>query len=280
MERNAKSLWLLFAQTVAVLTAATLVWQTFWRVPVASYADKLSRALPSVVGIYGRHHADLPSSGTSVGAGVIVGAEHVLTNYHLIANMAVVEVDVNGDKRMAEVVGLAPEIDIALLRAPGAKQLPVIEFADDSNLQQGDVVFAIGNPFGLNRSVSMGIISAVGRSQLGLINQEDFIQTDAAINPGSSGGALINASGELIGISSALFARHPEATPQGIGFAVRANVVRRSLQDFLPQSKTPADNPLGAELRPLSERLQEDILDFTPASQPVMLVSKGVKLLR
>ena len=271
--KSFKSWWLLFAQAVAILSAAALVWQLFWRPPQASYADTLAQVLPSVVGVYGRRAADLPPSNSSIGSGVIVGG-YILTNYHLIANMAAIEVDAGGGRHLAEVVGVDPDIDLAVLRVPEATFLPSIVFADDDDLRQGDVVFAIGNPFGLQRSASMGIVSAVGRKSLGLTLAEDFIQTDAAINPGSSGGALTNTEGELVGINSALFASHSAATPQGIGFAVRAGAIRRSLAYFVSPSPVSEDNAIGAEVRPISERLQDEILDFRPDSKPVMLVSR------
>lgn len=264
---------MLFCQTVVVLAAAAFVWQLFGRTPPASYNAVLARALISVVGVYGRNEPELAdiNKSDSIGAGVIVDERHVLTNYHIIANMGYIEAEINGERRAAEVVGVAPEIDMAVLRIAGLR-LPAIAFAEDASLKQGDVVFAVGNPFGLSRSVSMGVVSAIGRRGIGMNILENYIQTDAALNPGSSGGALTNAHGELVGINSALFSRY---SAQGIGFAVPSGVVRRSLGDFLPPARAlPEGNNFGAEVRPMSERLHLKILGKTPPHTPVMLVSR------
>ncbi len=269
----AKSLWQLFCQTFTVLAAAALVWQFFARAPADSYHNALAQVLTSVVGVYGRNAPDLAdiNASDSIGAGVIVDGRHILTNYHIVANMGFIEADINGKRRAAEVVGVAPEIDIAVLRVSG-DLLPPIAFAEDASLKQGDVVFAVGNPFGLSRSVSMGVVSAIGRRGLGMNILENYIQTDAAFNPGSSGGALTNAKGELVGINTALFSRY---SAQGIGFAVPSEVVRRSLGDFLPSaSALPEGNHIGAEVRPMSQRLHMKVLGYTPEHTPVMLVSK------
>lgn len=266
--KNAKSLLRLFYRTAAVAAALLLVWQTVWRPPL-SYRDALARVSPSVAGIYGGQARAHPAD--SIGAGVVVDERHILTNYHLVANMNAIAADVNGAVYAAELVGVDPEIDIAVLRVEGGK-MPPVSFADDSDLQPGDVVFAVGNPFGLGRSASMGIVSAVGRNLAETPHAENFIQTDAAINPGSSGGALTNIRGELVGVSSALFARAPAGEARGIGFAVPARLVRRSLRDFLPQP--PSGNPFGAEVRPMSARMHREVLDFVPETTPVMLVSR------
>ena len=125
-----------------------------------------------------------------------------------------------------------PEIDLAVLRISTSTKLPAISFADNTPPAPGDIVFAVGNPFGLNNSASMGIISAVKRNKLGINRpgQEQFIQTDAAINPGSSGGALANTDGELVGINTALFSRRRSGdSPQGISFAVPVAAIHRFL---------------------------------------------------
>ena len=268
---SVKSLALLFCRAAVVAAAVLLAWQALRPQP-PSYRDALARVLPSVAGIYGGQAR--PHLTDSIGAGVVVDARHILTNYHLVANMAEIEADVNGALYSAELVGVDPEIDIAVLRVEGGKMPPIV-FAEDADLQRGDVVFAVGNPFGLNRSASMGIVSAVGRNLADTPHRENFIQTDAAINPGSSGGALANIRGELVGVNSALFARVSSAGggAQGIGFAVPAVLVRRSLRDFLPQQPS-TENPFGAEVRPMSARMHREVLDFTPAATPVMLVSR------
>lgn len=254
----------------AVLVALLLLWRALPQHP-DSHRDAVARIMPSVVGIYGGRPS--ARAADNIGAGVAVDGRHIITNYHLIANMSRIEADINGEIRAAELAGVDPEIDIALLRVPGAKLRPAA-FAADSDLRRGDIVFAVGNPFGLGRSASMGIVSAVGRNLADTPHHENFIQTDAAINPGSSGGALANAHGELVGINSALFARTPEdGNAQGIGFAVPADIISRSLKDFLPQQPA-ATTPFGAEVRPMSARMHRKVLDFVPDSTPVMLVSR------
>ena len=255
--QQAKQLWNLFAQAVTIFAAAAVViavFMQFHAVP-PSYRDAVSKALPSVVSIYGRDRHDTE---TSVGSGVIVSRDgYILTNYHLIANISKIEIGAqDGQTYVAELVGIDPDIDIAVLRV-NAADLPAIGTAKDGTLRAGDIVFAIGNPFGLNRSTTMGIVSAVGRDRLGLHGFERFIQTDAAINPGSSGGALANAEGELVGINSALFYRRTGITPQGIGFAIPAALAMSSYGRLIDDAAAP-DN--GMLLRNLSARLRSEVL--------------------
>jgi Do/DeqQ family serine protease len=162
----------------------------------------------------------------SAGSGVIVNAARgfILTNGHVVANPAEIQVTLK-DRRTfpARLVGSDPATDVALLQidAPGLTPVP---FGDSDRLEVGDVVIAIGNPFGLGQTVTSGIVSALGRSGLGLEGYEDFIQTDASINPGNSGGALVNSKGELVGINTAIIG--PTGGNVGIGFAVPANMAR------------------------------------------------------
>lgn len=265
-EENAKLLPRL-GRFAAIAAVVFLLWQTLWR-PPPSHRDALARILPSVVEIYGGRTSRIADN---IGAGVAVDGRHILTNYHLVANMSEIEADINGEIRAAELVGVDPEIDIAVLRVAGVKMPPAV-FADDSDLRRGDLVFAVGNPFGLGRSASMGIVSAIGRDLADTPRRESFIQTDAAINPGSSGGALANIRGEVVGINSVLFTRDSSGGAQGIGFAVPMTAVRRSLRDFLPQPSS--GNPFGAEVRPMSERMRLEVLNFVPETTPVMLISR------
>ena len=274
---NWRSLWVLFTQAVVVFAAAAIVFAVFQRTAQLpdSYSDAVSRALPSVVSIYGRSSDGGSDNDGSVGSGVIVSKDgHILTNYHLIANVGAIEVRLkDGDSHTAVIVGVDPEIDIAVLRIT-ASDLPAIAAANDSQLAPGDIVFAIGNPFGLNRTTTMGIVSAIGRDRLGLHNFERFIQTDAAINPGSSGGALANAKGQLVGINSALFYRQRGITPQGIGFAVPAGLAMRSYERLVAESDDNGDDGdyWGAEIRQMSPRLRDDIVGNKTASR--LLVAK------
>lgn len=168
----------------------------------------------------------------SLGSGVIVNSTgYVLTNNHIVEDATEVTVSLSDDREFAgRVVGADPGTDIALLKI-NAEGLPTIPFADSSKVEVGDLALAIGNPFGLGRSVTMGIVSAMGRGGLGIEDYEDFIQTDASINPGSSGGALTNVRGELIGVNTAILS--PDGLSLGIGFAVPSNMVREVMNQIL-----------------------------------------------
>ncbi|KMJ44917.1 serine endoprotease DegQ [Xenorhabdus khoisanae] len=162
-----------------------------------------------------------------LGSGVIIDANkgYVLTNSHVIENANKIRVQLNdGREYSAKLVGRDPQTDIALLELKDAKNLTAIKFADSDQLRVGDYSVAIGNPFGLGQTVTSGIISALGRSGLNLEGLENFIQTDASINRGNSGGALINLKGELIGINTAIIA--PGGGNVGIGFAIPSNMAR------------------------------------------------------
>ncbi|WP_343717410.1 trypsin-like peptidase domain-containing protein [Inquilinus sp.] len=169
----------------------------------------------------------------SVGSGVVVDAAKglVITSAHVVENATEIGVTLgNGNEVPAQVVGSAADIDIAVLRIPATgltTELPV----DDTDMPKvGDFVVAIGNPFGLGQTASLGIVSATGRSGLGIEGYEDFIQTDAAINPGSSGGALINLDGHLVGINTAIIS--PSGANAGIGFAIPMHMVKNSIDQI------------------------------------------------
>ena len=164
----------------------------------------------------------------SAGSGVIVDGQRglVVTNFHVVQNASAVEVGLRDGRHFpAEPVALDPDNDLAVLRI-GARNLPALKFGDSANLDVGDYVVAIGNPFGLGQTVTAGIISATNRP-LGPDDPRRFIQTDAPINPGNSGGPLINLKGEIIGINSALFSPGQGPGNVGIGFAIPSDVVRR-----------------------------------------------------
>ncbi|OTA19298.1 serine endoprotease [Xenorhabdus beddingii] len=162
-----------------------------------------------------------------LGSGVIIDSDkgYVLTNSHVVENADKIRVQLNdGREYSAKLVGRDPQTDIALLQLKDAKNLTVIKFADSDQLRVGDYAVAIGNPFGLGQTVTSGIISALGRSGLNLEGLENFIQTDASINRGNSGGALINLKGELVGINTAIIA--PGGGNVGIGFAIPSNMAK------------------------------------------------------
>ncbi len=169
----------------------------------------------------------------ATGSGVIVDAQrgYVLTNNHLIEHAGRIEVTTKDKRRFtARLVGRDPDSDIAVLQLEGASGLTALPFGNSDQLQVGDFVLAIGNPFGLGQTVTSGIVSALGRSGLGIEGYEDFIQTDASINPGNSGGALVDLHGQLIGINTAIMS--PGGSSAGIGFAIPINMARRAMDQI------------------------------------------------
>jgi len=173
----------------------------------------------------------------SAGSGVIVDAGRgvVMTNYHVVKGADEVQVSlIDGRSYRAEMIGSDPELDIAILRID-EDNLAEVALADSNELQVGDFVVAIGNPFGLGQTVTTGVVSALGRTGLGIDGYENFIQTDASINPGNSGGALVNLKGELVGINTAIIA--PAGGNVGIGFAIPVNMARASMEQILEHGK-------------------------------------------
>ncbi|CAM3827495.1 serine endoprotease DegP [Rahnella bruchi] len=163
----------------------------------------------------------------ALGSGVIIDADkgYVVTNNHVVDNATKISVQLNdGRKFDAKVIGKDPRSDIAVIQLQNAKNLTAIKMADSEQLRVGDYTVAIGNPYGLGETVTSGIVSALGRSGLNIENYENFIQTDAAINRGNSGGALVNLNGELIGLNTAILA--PDGGNIGIGFAIPSNMVK------------------------------------------------------
>ena len=221
----------------------------------SGYRNAVSKAMPSVVNIFTTarisqdpHHAlkndplfrhffgdeieeedEQPEN--SLGSGVIVSADGlILTNNHVISSADQIEVALSdGSKSSATVVGTDPETDLAVLKID-RKQLPAITFSNSDQMKVGDVVLAIGNPFGVGQTVTQGIISALGRNHLGINTFENFIQTDASINPGNSGGALIDVNGNLIGINSAIYSRNGGS--MGIGFAIPVSIAKQVMEQI------------------------------------------------
>ena len=235
-----------------------------------SFADAVARAGPSVVNIFtlrpvrsltDKPHAfkPNPSQGQerrphrherSLGSGVIISSQgYVLTNDHVISGATHILVMLaDGRSTGARVIGSDPDTDLAVLHID-LPRLPAITIGDSKNLRVGDVVLAIGNPFGFGQTVTQGIVSAKGRSGFGINTYENFIQTDAAINPGNSGGALINTRGELIGINSVIFSRNGES--QGISFAIPIHTAHRVMKQIIEQGYV-TRGWLGIGLRPLT----------------------------
>ncbi|MGB6241385.1 MAG: trypsin-like peptidase domain-containing protein [Castellaniella sp.] len=270
-----RRLWLIFAQTVTVCLAVLFLVSTLrpqWlpgrdRPPaveaagqtIASYAPAVAKAAPSVVNVYTRKHVDVPlvplppdpqlqqflrglpgftqrRDSTSLGSGVIVRQDgYVLTNNHVIESADVIEVSLrDGRQATARLVGADPESDLAVLKIDLDK-LPAIDFDAEQSLRVGDVVLAIGNPFGVGQTTTQGIVSALGRNRLGINTYEDFIQTDAAINPGNSGGALIDTQGRLVGINTAIYSETGGSL--GIGFAIPAGPAHHILDQIIEHGR-------------------------------------------
>jgi serine protease DegS len=172
----------------------------------------------------------------SLGSGVIVDESgHIVTNYHVIANADQIRVQLkDGREADAHIVGRDPDTDLAVLKID-LTPLPAVTFGRSDQLRVGDVVLAIGNPIGLSQTVTHGIVSAVSRQQLGIAPLEDFIQTDAPINFGNSGGALVDSNGALVGINTAIVAKNLGV--EGIGFAIPVNMVRGVLSDIIAHGR-------------------------------------------
>ncbi|MFN2349097.1 MAG: Do family serine endopeptidase [Thioalkalivibrio sp.] len=245
-----------------------------------SYADAVTQAAPAVVNIqtrktvtqqahplmddplFRRFFGDRPEgpgerTQTSLGSGVILSPQgYVLTNHHVIRDADEIEVMLADDRSLeAEVVGTDPDTDLAVLRIKnGSEALPSIAVGTSADLRVGDVVLAIGNPFGVGQTVTQGIISATGRNRLGINTYEDFIQTDAAINPGNSGGALINAHGALVGINTAIFTR--SGGSHGIGFAIPVDLARDVMTQIINQGQV-VRGWLGIEVQEITPQLAE-----------------------
>ena len=205
---------------------------------------------------FGERPNPQPRRPRAMGSGVIVDAEngYLLTNHHVIDNAEQITVALTDRREFeAEVVGADPETDIALLKID-ADSLTALPFADSNELQVGDYVVAIGNPFGLGQTITAGIVSAVGRSGLSLESYEDFIQTDAAINVGNSGGALINLKGELVGINTAIFSGRGGNI--GIGFAIPINMARQIMDQLLTHGEIQRGR-IGVQIQDLIPDLAE-----------------------
>ena len=244
---------------------------------VTSYNDAVRRATPSVVNIFtskeirtprhpllndpifrrffGDQLPDEAQRAASLGSGVIVStAGYVITNHHVVEAADEIEVALpDGKKLLAKVVGNDPETDIAVLRV-NSESLPAITFGSSDTLRVGDVVLAIGNPFGVGQTVTSGIVSALGRTGLGINTFENFIQTDAAINPGNSGGALVDAAGNLVGINTAIFSR--SGGSMGIGFAIPVSTAKMVLEQIV-KTGTVTRGWIGVEVQEITPPVAE-----------------------
>ena len=242
-----------------------------------TYADAVVIAAPAVVNLYTPKVINKPAHPlfedpqfrryfgdngpkqrrmeSSLGSGVIMSPEgYILTNNHVTTGADQIVVALrDGRETLARVVGSDPETDLAVLKID-LKNLPAITLGRSDGLRVGDVALAIGNPFGVGQTVTMGIISATGRNQLGLNSYEDFIQTDAAINPGNSGGALVDANGNLTGINTAIFSK--SGGSQGIGFAIPVKLAMEVMKSIIEHGQV-IRGWLGIEVQPLTKELAE-----------------------
>jgi len=247
-----------------------------------SYHEAVKKSMPAVVNIFTSKNSnklagskdknkksdrfnqfffgDSPDSDpiSSLGSGVLVSPEGVIiTNHHVISDADEIEVSLSDNRKFkAKVVGSDPETDIAVLKID-AKQLPSpITLGKIDSVHVGDVVMAIGNPFGVGETVTSGIVSAMGRDHVGINTFENFIQTDAAINPGNSGGALIDTRGNLIGINTAIFSNNGGS--MGIGFAIPINLVKQVMESII-QSGSVTRGWIGVEPQNVSPELAESL---------------------
>jgi len=245
-----------------------------------SYAPVVHHVAPAVVNVYAakvvqnrnpllddpifRRFFGVPGGGNqlqrSLGSGVIIDASGlVVTNNHVIEGADEVKVSL-ADKREFEatLVLKDPRTDLAVLRLKdGHEQFPFLDFADSDALQVGDVVLAVGNPFGVGQTVTHGIVSALARTQVGISDYRFFIQTDAAINPGNSGGALVDLTGKLIGINTAIFSR--SGGSQGVGFAIPANMVRVVVTSAKTGGSAVVRPWLGAKLQAVTPEIADSM---------------------
>jgi serine protease Do len=216
-------------------------------------------AKPSVVSLFptnpvgkGRDVApervpNAPGSGAGV---IITPAGHIITNNHVVGDSAEIEVRLSDrSKLIAQVIGKDPDTDLAVLKVTADRPLPYANFGDSSTVRVGQWVLAVGNPFGLERTVTLGVVSGIGRENVNLSRYENFIQTDASINPGNSGGPLFNLRGEIIGINTAII-----NFAQGIGFAIPSNMAKQVLQQLLEQGRV-VRGWLGVGIQPLTPEL-------------------------
>lgn len=258
--------------------------------PLTSYAPMLENVTPSVVNIFTTKNIQAPLGGNplgedpilryffgpgqnpfgggngaprsrqqqGLGSGVIISSNgFILTNNHVIegADEIVVAIEKDGqtNEYKAEVIGSDARTDVGVLKID-ATDLPALTLADSEDLRVGDITFAVGNPFGVGKTVTSGIISALGRGALGIVDYENFIQTDASINPGNSGGALVDIQGRLIGINTAIISGSGGA--QGVGFAVPINLAR-SIMERLIEDGSVRRGYLGVLIQPISQDLAE-----------------------
>lgn len=247
--------------------------------PTAGFSGAAQKVMPAVVNIYTSNEIKAPAhpfindprfrfffgdqfedsapqQNSSLGSGVIVSHDgFILTNHHVIEGADQIEVALSdGRKAKGRIIGSDPETDLAVIKVDIGNNLPAITFGRAEQSRVGDIVLAIGNPFGVGQTVTMGIVSALKRNHLGLNTFENFIQTDAAINPGNSGGALVDVNGNLIGINSAIYS--PNGGSLGIGFAIPVSTAKKIMEQII-QSGSVTRGWVGVAVQELTPELAE-----------------------
>jgi len=226
------------------------------RLPVNGFSDAAKKVMPAVVNVFttteiktpihpfmndprfrfffgDQFDDNVPRQSSSLGSGVLVSKDgYILTNHHVVESADKIEVALSdGRHAKAHVIGSDPDTDLAVIKIDLPGTLPTITFGHSDHLHVGDIVLAVGNPFGVGETVTMGIVSALKRNHLGLNTFENFIQTDAAINPGNSGGALVDVNGNLVGINSAIYS--PSGGSLGIGFAIPVSTAKHVMEQII-----------------------------------------------
>ena len=288
--------WLSESRVASLVNTASLKESDYdGQLSPGSYHDAVKRSMPAVVNIFTSKGSGKPKArkgaspnsadplfkfffgdqppeeepSSSLGSGVLVSPEgYILTNHHVISDADEIDIALSdGRKVKAQVIGSDPETDIAVLKIE-AKQLPApITLGKVESVHIGDVVLAIGNPFGVGQTVTSGIVSALGRDHVGINTFENFIQTDAAINPGNSGGALIDTRGNLIGINTAIYSNNGGS--MGIGFAIPVNLAKQVMESILTNGSV-TRGWIGVEPQNLSKELLES-LGLPARTQGVLL---------
>ncbi len=261
--------------------------------PGTGFSASAKKVMPSVVNIYtstevkanpllddprfrfffGDQYDDATERSNSLGSGVIVSEDgYILTNHHVVESADQIEVALaDGRNARARIIGSDPETDLAVIKIDLPGGLPAITFGHSDKAQVGDVVLAIGNPFGVGQTVTMGIVSALKRNHLGLNTFENFIQTDAAINPGNSGGALVDVNGNLIGINSAIYS--PNGGSLGIGFAIPVSTAKKVMEQII-QTGTVTRGWIGVAIQEITPELADS---FKLGNRSGVLISEVVR---
>jgi serine protease DegQ len=261
----------------------------------ASFSDAARKAMPAVVNIFtsqevkrprhplmddplfryffGEQYDTGPQRREGLGSGVIVSEQgYILTNHHVIESVDQIEIALADSRKVpARVVGTDPETDLAVLKIE-MRKLPTITFGKTEQLRVGDIVLAIGNPFGIGQTVTLGIVSGLGRSHLGITVFENFIQTDAAINPGNSGGALVDASGNLVGINTAIYSQ--TGGSMGIGYAIPASTARQVMEQII-QKGAVTRGWIGVGVQDITKEIAESFNLSAPGGVLIIQIERG-----